>query len=166
VHALRFTPALVLASLAAALLASVAPPALADADPASDVLLTDDVYFSYDASVSADLKTGLASAVTKVNHRGYRLKVALIEKRFDLGGIASLYGHPKAYAQFLGLELTGIYRGRLLIVMPKGFGFYYGRKANAKTDAMLKKIKIGPGGDGLLKAATAAVNKLASAKPR
>jgi hypothetical protein len=166
VQAAGSTPRVVAATLVAALFAVAAPAALGDADPASDVLLTDDIYFSYDANVSDDLKTGLNDAVTGLNRKGYRLKVAVIETKFDLGGIASFYGHPKTYARFLGLELRGIYGGRLLIVMAKGFGFYYGKKATAKTDAMLRKIKIGSGGDGLLKAATAAVKKLGATKPR
>jgi hypothetical protein len=48
---------------------------------------------------------------------------------------------------------------------PQGFGVYHGKKKTAKAETMLRKIPIGDGGDGLLKAAVAAVKKLGAAKP-
>ena len=40
----------------------------------------------------------------------------------DLGAVPSLFGKPKTYAQFLGREIYNIYPGRLLVVMPNGYG--------------------------------------------
>ena len=49
--------------------------------------------------------------------------MAIIAKPDDLGSVTSLWREPQAYAHFLGLELSLAYKGRLLVVMPNGFGF-------------------------------------------
>jgi hypothetical protein len=36
--------------------------------------------------------------------------------------VGALWSKPQSYAQFLGQELPFVYRGRLLIVMPNGYG--------------------------------------------
>ncbi len=157
-------PRSLIASLTVALALLASPGALADADPASDVLLTDEVFLPYDAKISSDLSDTLKSEVAKANAHGYKLKVAVIETKLDLGGITSFFGKPKQYAHFLGLELSIAYKGRLLVVMPKGFGIYYGKRSTTKTDATLRKIHVSASGDGLVKSATAAVKKLVAVK--
>ena len=65
---------LVLACLAAA---GAAGGALADGDPASDVLPTESVYFPL-TPPSADAQSALTSAVNGVYSNGNRVKVAVI----------------------------------------------------------------------------------------
>ena len=46
----------------------------------------------------------------------------MIASSYDLGSITSLWRKPRTYARFLGAELQFVYKDRLLIVMPNGFG--------------------------------------------
>ena len=46
----------------------------------------------------------------------------MIATNSDLGSIAALWRRPQLYAQFLGRELSLVYHGELLVVMPNGFG--------------------------------------------
>jgi hypothetical protein len=152
------------ATLAACVVATLAPDAFADADPASDVLIGQNIYFPYDTKLSPEAKTGLTTTVAKLNRKGYRLKVAIIAQEFDLGGIPSFYGKPKQYVRFLGIELAGLFKGRLLVVMPQGFGFYHGKTPTTKAYRALQKIPIDGSTDGLVTAATGAVKKLGTMK--
>ena len=94
--------------------------ARADADPASDVLYTDDVFLPFSTIVSPGLAGQLADATRAASDAGKPVRVALIAAPADLGGIPSLFGKPTDYARFLGLELQFVYTGRVLIVMPQG----------------------------------------------
>ena len=49
--------------------------------------------------------------------------MAIIGAPVDLGAVTALWDKPPAYASFLGVELSLVYKQRLLIVMPNGFGF-------------------------------------------
>ena len=49
--------------------------------------------------------------------------MAIIASPFDLGAVTALWRKPRAYARFLGIELSTVYRQRLLVVMPDGLGF-------------------------------------------
>ncbi len=55
---------------------------------------------------------------------GYPLRVAVIASPADLGSVTPLWRQPQAYAGFLGEELSLLYKGTLLVVMPDGFGLY------------------------------------------
>jgi hypothetical protein len=116
--------AALVAALAAALLATAAPPARADGDPASDVLLYQKVFVPYYGKTSKPADAELKRVVAAANKQGYPIRVALIGNRYDLGSVAVFWLKPKGYARFLGKELglTGLYRGRLLVVMPNGWG--------------------------------------------
>ena len=87
----------------------------------------------------------------------------MIAKPFDLGAVPSLYGKPKTYARFLGQELFFVYKGRLLIVMPDGYGASRGGKPLPSAQRVLDTMPP-PGKDGsaLVAAATRAVQRLAS----
>jgi acyl-CoA synthetase (AMP-forming)/AMP-acid ligase II len=156
-----------LALLAATIAAVVMTPlAAADADPPSDVLVLQDVYLPYDTTLSPDLGKNVKTTVAKANKKGYRIKVAIVWTAGDLGGVPSFFGKPKEYVKFLGLELSSIYKSRLLVVMPNGYAAYYGTKSTAKMNATLKKIRFRPaGGDDLLKFAATAVTKLSAPPP-
>jgi hypothetical protein len=152
----------VLAAVAATV-AVQAPVSPADGDPASDVLLEQNVFFSYNAP-SQSARLALQQAVGRVYASGNRIKVALIDDQTDLGSIPSLFGHPADYAQFLGIELGHWYLGPVLVVMPAGIGIYDGGRSTAAEDAVLRPLRIdATGPDSLTQVATAAVQKLAAA---
>ena len=157
---------LALAAVAATCLAAtlVAPPARADGDPASDVLPFDDVYLPLQP-VSAPLAQQLKDTVAAANKSGFTIKVALIATPTDLGSVPVLFGMPGQYAKFLGAELLALYKERLLIVMPAGFGLYLGGASTDAELASLSGIKIGAGSDGLALAAIAAVKRLHDTEP-
>ena len=89
--------------------------------------------------------------------------MALIWSDYDLGSVTALWKQPKRYARFLGVELSYYVKGRLLVVMPNGFGFNWPKHDPAAAYALLASIPVGAGPGGLAAAATAAVQKLASA---
>ena len=153
--------------LVAALLAVAAAAALcvglarADGDPASDTLVFTNAYLPAHAPSKANADALLAQ-IAAAYSAGYRVKVAVVASRYDLGAIPSLFGKPSTYARFLGEELVGIYVGPLLIVMPNGYGIYDGGRSTAAESAVLatlaKPASMKP--DDLTTAATAAVGEL------
>jgi hypothetical protein len=67
--------------------------AAANGDPASDVLLTQNMYLPYEAP-SASTAKRLSRAVESAYARHYRIKVAVIANQLDLGAVPSLWGKP------------------------------------------------------------------------
>jgi hypothetical protein len=151
-----------LLTAAAALLA--VPAAHANGDPASDVLLTQKVYFPLDATLSDSDREALLKTVDAANERGYKIRVALIPFTSDLGTAVPLWGHPQRYAKFLASELAFVYAKRLLIVQPSGFGIYNHGKPVAKEQRVLAKVPVGKAPAALTQSATAAVRALAAAE--
>ena len=143
-------------------LAAGATRARADGDPASDYLPSQDVFLPLDAHVSTSRANELAGLVLDAKNKGYRIKVALIATPTDLGAITALWRRPESYAHFLADELRFVFRGRLLIVMPNGFGIYHIRRPVAAEERALGQLTIAPTGDGLASAAVAAVERLAA----
>jgi hypothetical protein len=150
-----------LVAAAAALLA--VPLARANGDPASDALLTQKVFFPFDATLPDSDREALQKTVDKANARGYTIRVALIPFTSDLGTAVSLWRHPQDYAKFLGSELAFVYANRLLIAQPSGFGFYNHGKPVAKEQRVLAKLPVGKTPVELTKSTTAAVRALATA---
>jgi hypothetical protein len=153
-------PAL-LAGVAAGLL--VTAPAHADADPASDILYTQQVFYSFAQLPSDGARKRLDDVVATATKAGYPIRVALIAKPTDLGGVTALWAKPRVYARFLGLELTFYYKGPLLVVMPQGLGYYLHGKSPAAGYAALRGIRVDTGEDGLADTAVTGVARLASA---
>jgi hypothetical protein len=153
--------AALLAALAVGLLA--VPAAQANGDPASDVLITQQVFLPFEAPISKSASDGLTKTVAAANERGFRIRVAVIAFTGDLGTAVSLWGHPQDYAKFLGSELAFAYSNRLLVAMPAGFGFYRGRKPTAKEQRLLAKLKPGKTPTALTESTTQAVRALAAA---
>jgi len=148
----------VVAGAAALLLAGIA---LADGDPASDVLPIAAVFTPYPPPSGSQ---ALAAAVQKVFLSGHRVKVAVIATRQDLGSIPSLFGKPTAYAHFLGTEIGAFYSGPLLIVMPSGFGIFDEHHSTADEAAVLARLKVdASSAAALVASATSAVEALAAA---
>ncbi len=104
--------------------AATPPPALADGDPASDVLATQKLFLPQDAAIPPAQQTQLAAVLEEAARAGYSLRVALIASATDLGSVTELWRQPQSYALFLGQELAFAYRGPLLVVMPNGLGLY------------------------------------------
>jgi hypothetical protein len=152
----------ILAVLVTALGLSAA--AAADGDPASDYLIGQKVFYSFDAGIPAGDAQRLNTMVANANRAGFPIRVAVIRTPSDLGAAYQLYRMPQKYAQFLGQELLFVYRKRLLIVMPNGFGYAVGGKPAAAEKRRLDGIRA-PGNDGakLADAATLAVQQLARA---
>jgi hypothetical protein len=152
-----------LAACLAALVAGglCAGSALADGDPASDVLVVQNVFLPFQADLPKPLEAKLTSATAEAKRAGYPIRVALITQPSDLGAVPSLFGKPQTYARFLGQELTFVYRDRLLVVMPQGFGVYHGRASVAQEQRVLSGIAIGSGVEGMAGSAVNAVIALA-----
>lgn len=154
-------------TLAVALIA--APSARADGDPASDVLLTDDVFFPYAPPTSDTLARALERLLARVRADGFPIKVALIGSAGDLGSYPQMFNDPQRYATLLDAELsTSPHPGRaardemrLLVVMPGGFG---GDNLGDRVDDALAGVRIEAEAqsDGLAKAALIAVARIAT----
>jgi hypothetical protein len=139
------------------------PVAHADGDPASDYLLSQDTFLPFDANISKEQAAQLNTVVADAKKQGFTIKVAVIAKPFDLGAVPSLYGKPKTYARFLGQELFFLYKGRLLIVMPKSYGASRGGKPLPSAQRVLDGMAAPPeGGAALTAAAARAVQRLAA----
>jgi hypothetical protein len=159
----RFVAVLLVVGLLGAVAAG---PVLADGDPASDILPSQDVFLPYDTILSGKLSPAdrqLVATVAAANRAGYRIKVAVISSGYDLGSVTGLIGKPRTYARFLGQELTYLYKGPLLIVMQNGFGVYNGKRSVASEQRLLRSLAIAGGANGLQRAGTAAVARLAAA---
>jgi hypothetical protein len=102
----------------------LASSARADGDPASDVLTGQELFLPQDAATPQSQQVQLAGLLQNAARRGYPIRVALIASPSDLGSITELWRQPQNYAEFLGQELSLVYRGPLVVVMPDGLGFY------------------------------------------
>jgi hypothetical protein len=98
--------------------------ALADGDPASDVLATQKLFLPQDGAIPATQQAQLQALVQSAARAGYPVRAAVIASRADLGSVTALWRQPAGYARFLGQELSQVFRGTLLVVMPNGFGVY------------------------------------------
>jgi hypothetical protein len=114
----------VAAWLCVATAATLAAPAvaLADGDPASDVLASQAVYVPGDGAFPASQTARLSALLAEARHAGVPIRVALIATPADLGSVGELWRQPQNYARFLGQELAQVYRGTLVVAMPAGFG--------------------------------------------
>jgi hypothetical protein len=143
----------------------VVPLAHADGDPASDYLLSQKTFLPFEAKVPKEKAEALNGIVLDAKRKGYTVRVAVISRPFDLGAVPSLWRKPTTYARFLGQELFFVYKGRLLVVMPNGFGVSRGGKPYARGQAVVDKLPPpGAGGEALAAAAIGAVRKLAAAE--
>jgi hypothetical protein len=155
----------VLVALAASVASIAAATALADGDPASDFLLSQDTFIPFDANIPKAQTEQLNAIVAEANKRGVKIKVALIVKRFDLGAVPSLWLKPETYARFLGQELFFLYKGPLLVVMPNGYGVSRAGKALPSAQRVVDKLPPPESsGTAIATAATRAVQLLAARK--
>jgi hypothetical protein len=152
-----------IAALAALLgMSLAATPARADGDPASDVLLGQNVYYPYSPAVAVALQTKLDSETAAAAKARFPIKVALIVSPIDLGVIPELFGKPQKYAAYLDQEISFQTAQPLLVVMAAGYGVKGLSPAARAMVASLPKPAGGTGND-LAQAAVSAVAKLAQA---
>jgi hypothetical protein len=142
----RIGPGAALAALvvAASAFGLAAPAALADGDPASDILLYQDAYLPYGQVLPARIQANVQQVAANANAASFPLRVAVLGSEDDMGAVVSLYGKPEQYARYLHGEFVSgpaAYRrhadsaararsgaaGRaaqaaLLVVMPNGYG--------------------------------------------
>jgi hypothetical protein len=154
-----------LAIVAAILLAATLFPAvaLADGDPASDVLLGESVFYPFTPTVSKRLQAELDAETVAASRAHFPIKVALIASPADLGAIPSLFGKPQEYANFLDREISSSNNAQpLLVVMRSGYG-----AEGLDPAAAIAMVKLatpaGPTTDDLAQAAVLAIPKLAAA---
>ena len=135
---------------------------LADGDPASDVLLGENVFYPYTPPVSMAIQNALNAETAAAKQANFPIKVALIASPIDLGVIPSLFGKPQNYADFLDQEISFQGKQPLLVVMATGYGVQ-GVSAAAKGAAASLPKPAGATSDDLAKAAGTAVLALARA---
>ncbi len=142
----------------------LASSALADGDPASDVLATQSLFLPQDAGIPLAQQNQLTALLAGAASSGYQIRVAIIASSSDLGSVTELWRQPQTYARFLGQELSLVYHGPLLVVMPNGFGLV-GVGATTPVDpSALAGVRIdAAGGPGLGTAALTAIQRLADA---
>jgi len=137
---------LALALLLALLLAASRPAgAVANGDPASDVLITDDIFLPYEQP-SADQVAKLRRVIEAARAAGRPVRVAVIHSARDLGAVSNLYGHPQEYANLLAGELQNPvesgaegHQEQLLVVMPAG---YATKNVPAAADRHLRGVEL------------------------
>jgi hypothetical protein len=156
------------AALGLLLALTLTPSALADGDPASDVLVPPDIrVYMTNGATDSQLEQKLAATTQQVTDAGLPIKVAIIGNKTDLGAVPQLWAKPQVYARFLGAELRFVYRDTLLIVMPQGFGIngpYSQPKALAALAGIDPRKDTTP--QGLTDAADRALRALAAADGR
>jgi hypothetical protein len=135
--------------------------ARADGDPASDVLASQALFLPQDAGVGSKQQAQLEALLSAAQRNGYQMRVAIIASPADLGSVTELWHQPRNYARFLGQELSLVYRGRLLVVMPNGYGLdQVARPPGAEHSAL---AVLGAPGARLGPATLSAVQHLAAA---
>jgi hypothetical protein len=142
---------------------SFATAARADGDPASDVLATQPLFLPQDAGIPLAQQNQITTLLGAAASSGYQLRLAIIASSTDLGSVTELWRQPQTYARFLGQELSLVYRGPLLVVMPNGFGLESLNPAVPADASALAGIKIPAGGAGLGTVALTAIQHLADA---
>jgi hypothetical protein len=146
-----------------ALAAGLPAPALADGDPASDILISQDVFYPYAPNtVAKELQTALDGQVRAAKAAGFDVKIALIAAAADLGSVPQLLTDPQKYADLLTAEISFNTKPRVLVVLPVGLG---GNNLGDRAGAALTGVRIDQqaGADGLARAAMAAVGALTAA---
>jgi hypothetical protein len=147
-------------ALAAALLLAAAPAARADGDPASDFLVVQDMFYGSKLDLKSKPAAQLPALLTQSRAQGYEIRVAVITADADLGSAALLWDKPQLYAEFLGQELSNVYKARTLVVMPGGYGIFHAGHSNVRERKLLQEL---PAPRDLLGASLLAVQRLAGA---
>jgi hypothetical protein len=154
-----------LAALTVVIVCLCAPSAArANGDPASDYLLAQNVFLPFTTKIDQNEVKRLDGLLRESQKARFPIRVALILSPSDLGTAFSLFRKPQKYAAFLGLELSFVYRDRLLVVMPNGYGYSVNGDPDPKASAVLKPLPA-PGANATkeVQGAIVAVQRLAAA---
>jgi hypothetical protein len=150
---------------------AAAPSAHADGDPASDVLLLQDVYSPYQPPVPKTVLDALNNTVKQLHKAGFPLKVAILASKTDMGTVPQFLGRPQPYATFLESEIKFNKAKPLLVVMEAGYGTAEVPPTVAKAVADVGKPSSGSADalgrsaiDAVLAAATASGHPLPKPK--
>jgi hypothetical protein len=137
-------------------------PARADGDPASDVLLLQDVYLPYAPGVPGPLGKTITTLLKTTRKAGFPLKVAIIANAKDLGAVPQFFAKPQSYAPFLQSEIAFNSKRPLLVVMPTGYGAA-ALPAGSETGLQGLAPPKSARGEDLGRSAVAAIVKLSAA---
>src|SRR4029078_4788966 len=85
------------ALVAAVLLLAAPAVARANGDPASDYLLVKNIFLPFNAKVDPAAAKKLADTIRVANKNDFKIKVAVIGSRYDLGTAFSLYNKAQRY---------------------------------------------------------------------
>jgi hypothetical protein len=153
--------ALALVALVGAMLV---PSASADGDPASDTLLINSLYTPVAQRITPPVLKRLETTITTANNAGFKIRVALILDRTDLGAVPQLFGHPEQYVHLLSGELAFAWTGAIIAVQPSGIGVR-NLKPLAPAQTLVDTVTVAKPAtaDTLAEAAATAVRKLAGA---
>ncbi len=134
----------------------------ADGDPASDYLLGQQTFVPSDAGIPTAAEQQLEALLTGARRGGYTIRIAIIASRYDLGSVTVLDKKPRLYAHFLSQELRFVYKKRVLVVMPNGYGIARNGKPAPAEQKVLDTLPLPPvaHGPGLAGAAARAVRAL------
>ncbi len=138
--------------------------AVAHGDPVSERLIEASLFVPPGAQTDSEAVRRLASTVRDADRAGFRIKVAVVAKASDLGPVSDLYREPQKLAEFLGLDLSALFRGGVLVVMPNGYGYVLDGAREERSSRVLADLPD-PGRDQTkqAEAAIAAVRRLATA---
>jgi hypothetical protein len=154
-------------AIAAAALLALSLPAMAHAngDPASDYLLGQKLFLPFSGKPDEGAVERLQKLLDAAAEDGYPIRAAIIRTPEDLGTARALMNKAQRYSEFLGLELSFVYRKPLLVVMPNGLGYAVNGDPDPKAAKVLARIPP-PGNDVTkqVEAATVAVQKLAASQ--
>ena len=144
-------------------------PALADADPPSDVLIGFDYYVPFKRPDDAHEKQ-LRALMKAARDDHHLMKVVIIADRSDLGAIPGFFGKPAQYADVLDKEVRTFFRlhdtdPTIVIVMQNGIVLKGGPDATPAARTALKKIEVpeNASGNELTSVAVQAVRAVAQA---
>ncbi len=143
--------------------------ALADGDPASDVLSSYTLFNPSDTAVPVAEAARLEALLQASARAGFPIRVALINSATDLGTVTQFWSQRPGvratnYAGYLRAELKDLYPGQVLVVMPGGFGLA-GPSGGPDKVRSSESISVSApaGGPGLAAAALNLVPQLAKA---
>jgi hypothetical protein len=151
-----------------ALVGPLASVARADGDPASDVLAEQPLFVPSGRGIPPGDQARLQAVVRVAAAHREPVRVALIADRTDLGAVTGLWRNPSGYAAFLGRELSGVYHGTLIVVMPNGYGVALlalgaTRAQQLRAGASLEGAPLAGSGARTAAAAITAVRRVAAA---
>jgi cytochrome oxidase Cu insertion factor (SCO1/SenC/PrrC family) len=159
---MRRTSLPVVVAIVVAICALCPAAAFADGDPASDVLVTQSLFVPQDAGLTDAQRARLSGLLNAAERAHFPIRVAIIPSPLDLGAVGEFWLKPSAYAHFLGIELSLVYKGPLLIVMPNGFGLNWPGHSTSSAAETLSKLNVKATGAGLLATLEPAVQALAT----